>query len=110
MPADIWLSPTATAEDAFVQLEADPKPSLVITDFNLRSAGGQMTGIDLIRALRIHENEELRTIPIILLSSETQEDFESIDQGIFEELKVKYVDKNTPPAQLMDAVAASLKT
>ena len=100
--------PTETAEAALALLEIDPKPSLVITDYNLRSVGGQMTGIDLARRLRTHKKEMLRKIPILLLSLE--EDLDIQYPEVINELDVIYVDKDTPPEELLNAVASSLKT
>lgn len=99
--------PTTTAEEALALMEVDPKPSLVVTDYNLRSAGGQLTGIDLARRLRTHEKETLRNIPIVLLSA--VEDLDVDSPEILKELEIGYVDKNDPPEILLDLVDSRLK-
>lgn len=60
------------AEDgskALAILEADPV-DFVITDWNMP----QMSGLDLLKAIRASENEQLKGIPVLMVTAEALQD------------------------------------
>lgn len=57
----------ASGEEAFAKLQSGPKPGLVITDIHM----GQMSGIDLIKKIRVVPGFQFT--PILVVTTESQQ-------------------------------------